>query len=327
MRQIEGGFMKKLYVFSLLVLLTILGGCTQASPKEENASQAKNDKIEIYTTIFPLQDFSEKIGGKYVQVENIVPAGSDAHSYEPTTKTMMKIAKGDAFIYLGTGIEGFTDAVINAVKNEDTEIVKSSEGISLIKSTTTAPEEEEKESEEENEGEESEVDPHVWLDPIRSIQLAENIKNTLVKIKPDQKEYFEENYMALKKELENTDLSFKRMVEDSTNKTFIVAHSAFGYWENYGLKQLGISGLSPSNEPSQKKIEEIIKVAEKEKVRYILFEQNVENRVAEVIKREIGADTLTLHNLEALTEEDIKNKEDYVSIMERNIETLGKALK
>ena len=135
---------KYMSMFIIILLLAILGGCGQSASNKEISLGEDNDneKIQIYTTIFPLQDFSEKIGGKYVQVENIVPAGSDAHSYEPTLKTMTKIAKGDAFIYLGTGIEGFADGVIDAVKNEDTQIVKASEGIRLIKSTEPSDEEE-----------------------------------------------------------------------------------------------------------------------------------------------------------------------------------------
>lgn len=305
-----------------------LGGCSQATQDDQNI-QTDDEKIKIYTTIFPLQDFSEKIGGKFVEVENIVPAGADAHSFEPTTKTMVKIAEGDAFIYLGTGIEGFADAVISAVKNEDTAIVKASEGIHLIEAPESSEDEEEHEGEDEEEhaGEDSDVDPHVWLDPGRSVQLAENIKNALIKIDPSQQEYFEKNYQALKDNLETVDSKFESMAKESQNKTFIVAHSAYGYWEDaYGLKQIGISGLSPSAEPSQKQLEEIIKTAENAEMDYILFEQNVENRVAEVIKRELGAETLTLHNLESLTEEDIQNNEDYISLMNKNIETLKQAL-
>ncbi|MEK3822178.1 metal ABC transporter substrate-binding protein [Cytobacillus sp. FSL W8-0315] len=306
--------------------ILVLGGCSQATQEEKN-TQADDEKLKIYTTIFPLQNFSEKIGGEFVEVENIVPTGSDAHSFEPTTKTMIKIAEGDAFIYLGTGIEGFADAVISAVKNEDTAIVKASEGTPLIGAQKSPEDEHEVENDEAHAGEEGEVDPHVWLDPGRSVQLAENIKNALIKIDPSQQDYFEKNFQALKADLETVDSNFESMVNESKNKTFIVAHSAYGYWEDaYGLKQIGISGLSPSAEPSQKQLEEIIKTAENAELDYILFEQNVENRVAEVIKRELGAETLTLHNLESLTEEDIQNNEDYISLMNKNIETLKQAL-
>lgn len=303
-------------IISILFVFLVLTGCSQSLSRNE--SGIGKEKLNIYTTIFPLQDFSEKIGGKYVQVENIVPTGSDAHSFEPSTKTMVKISEGDAFVYLGTGIEGFTDAVIEAVKNEQTKIVKASEGVALIDSNGIIVKEKTVKGD---------VDPHIWLDPNRAIQLAENIKNVFIEIKPEQEEYFEENFKKLKEELEILDLSFKKMVRESSNKNYIVAHSAFGYWEDaYGLEQIGISGLSPSNEPSQKQLEEIIKAAKKQEIKYILFEQNVENKVAEVLKKEIGAETLTLHNLEALNEEDIKKNEDYISIMEKNIETLRKAL-
>ena len=314
-----------LILFAIGIL--VLGGCSQATQEDKN-NQTDNEKIKIYTTIFPLQDFSEKIGGEFVEVENIVPAGSDAHSFEPTTKTMVKIAEGDAFIYLGTGIEGFADAVISAVKNEETAIVKASEDTPLIGAPKSSEDELEEENDEEHAEEGGDVDPHVWLDPGRSVQLAENIKNALIKINPSQQDYFEKNFQTLKANLEAVDSKFENMVKESKNKTFVVAHSAYGYWEDaYGLKQIGISGLSPSAEPSQKQLAEIIKTAEKAELDYILFEQNVETRVAEVIKREIGAETLTIHNLESLTEEDIQNNEDYISLMNKNIETLKLALK
>ena len=157
--------MKNIYVSMLMIMLLLIlfGGCSQsqsASEKKESViEQTSNDKIQIYTTIFPLQDFAKKIGGKYVEVENIVPTGTDAHSFEPTMKTMVKIAEGDAFIYLGTGIEGFADAVIDAVKEEDTKILKTSEGINLIKGEGAQGHDEE---DEEVHSEEEEVDPHVW---------------------------------------------------------------------------------------------------------------------------------------------------------------------
>ncbi|MED1907653.1 metal ABC transporter substrate-binding protein [Cytobacillus firmus] len=165
---------KSIWLILFAIGILVLGGCNKATQEDKNI-QTDDEKIKIYTTIFPLADFVEKIGGEFVQVENIVPAGSDAHSFEPTTKTMVKIADGDAFIYLGTGIEGFADAVINAVKNEDTAIVKASEGIPLIGSSDSSKDEQhEEENNEEHAGEEGDdVDPHVWLDPGRSVQLAE----------------------------------------------------------------------------------------------------------------------------------------------------------
>ena len=57
-----------------------------------------------------------------------------------------------------------------------------------------------------------------------------------------------------------------------------------------------------------------------------IFDQNLKPKVSTLVKNEVGAQALTLHNLESLTKNDVKNKEDYFSIMQHNIDTLKKAL-
>lgn len=264
-------------LFFISIIGSLLAACSSSSSnKEINKNQAKDSSsvLNIYTTIYTLQDFTEKIGGDHVKVSNIVPTGSDAHSFEPTAKTMIKISEGSAFIYMGTGIEGFSDAVVDAVGEEKVKIVKAGEGIKLIDSLNSEDDHEGKngENEEDHQEEQGNKDPHVWIDPIRSIQLAENIKNALVNLKPEAKKEFEKNYSTLKEKLENLDLKFKKMVKEEPKNKFIVSHAAYGYWAyRYNLNQIGISGLSPTDEPSQKELQEIIEIA---KVIYPIFSLN-----------------------------------------------------
>ncbi len=157
--------------------------------------------------------------------------------------------------------------------------------------------------------------------------MAENIKEALVEVNPEESETFENNFEELQQELETLHEEFEAMVEAADKDTFIVSHAGYGYWEQrYGLNQLGISGLSPTNEPSQKQLEEIIQYAEDHDIEYVMFEQNITPQVAEVVQDEVGAEALLLHNLEALVEEDEENEEDYFSLMRRNIENLETAL-
>lgn len=319
-------------LLSFLTVLFVLAACSSTTSTESNDKNT-SDKLQIYTTIYPLQYFTERIGGDYVSTENLVPPGADAHNVEVTTKTMINVAEGDAFIYTGTGVEGFADTIMKSLENEDVAIVNSTEKVSFIGATEThahhedAHEEHDEEhhpeetvgEHEEHEGHTTpDKDPHVWLDPIRSITIAENIKNALVELKPERKKEFEDNFSALKYELEDLDTEFKIMVDSSKTKTFVVSHSAYGYWEDvYGLKQIGISGLSPTNEPSQKQLSTIIDLVQDNGLKYIFFEQNLENKVAEIVKNETGTEALTLHNLEAITDENIKKSEDYLFIMRR----------
>lgn len=327
---------------SVLSLSLMLTGCGSKEVIKTERNKEKNS-LTVYTTIYPLEDFTKKIGGSYVEVKSIYPPNVDAHSFEPSTKDMVALANSDLFIYTGVGIEGFAEEAAEALKKENVEILLAAEGIELIESTHSEEEHHEEESTQtEEHGDESEtsehshteeehehgdVDPHVWLDPLLSINLANNIKNSLSELMPEHASEFEANFNQLKSNLENLDQEFKQTVEGSNTKHILVAHSAYGYWEKrYGIIEIPISGLSPTQEPSQKGLQEIITESTEHNIRYVIFEQNVSPKVAEVIQKEIGAESLILHNLEAVTEDDIKQKEDYFSIMRKNLATIKTAL-
>ncbi len=165
------------------------------------------------------------------------------------------------------------------------------------------------------------------MDPLLSIELAENIKNAFVDVKPEQADLFESNFEQLKEELNTLHQEFEKMAKEAEKNTFIVSHAGYGYWEQrYGLHQVGITGLTGTNEPSHKQIQDIIQLVEENDINYIMFEQNIPSKISEVVQVETNTDALTLHNLEVLTQEDINNKEDYFSLMQQNIQVLEQAL-
>lgn len=328
---------RKTLAFMTSMILFLVACGNEETSTNETAENNGEDKLRVYTTIYPFQYFTERVGGEYISVENIVPPGSDAHTVEIKTQEMMQLAEGDAFIYSGIGLEPFANAVIDAVKDEKVQVVKATENVDFIDTKENPPAEEEdvagnehnnevKEDGQDEHGSETDVDPHVWLDPSRSITIAENIKNALVQLDPENKGAFEENFSVLKRDLEVLDADFKEMTANAKNKTFIVSHSAYGYWDDtYGLKQIGISGLSPTDEPSQSDLVEIIDLVKENELKYIYFEPNLTNKIAEMVQNETGIQTLMLYNLESLTKENIESGEDYLSIMKRNIEALDQS--
>lgn len=344
----------------MLFISSILIGCnsngdTSSSQSTEQATDSET--LKIYTTLYPLEDFTKKIGGDLVEVENVIPPGADAHTYEPSTKDMVNIAEADGFIYSGVGFESFAETVQESLKDEDVSFISAGEGIELLEGhdetehsndeATTEDEhaheeattedghahdetehaDEEASQEEEHAHDHGDTDPHIWIDPILSIQLAENIKNALTELHPDGKETFEENFEALKTQLTELDQSFSEVISNASKKEILVSHAAYGYWESrYGIEQISVLGLSPTQEPSQKELQTIIETAKEHDINYIIFESNVSSNVTDIVQSEIKAEALTLNNLETLTDEDISNNEDYFSIMKKNLDTLEKAL-
>jgi zinc transport system substrate-binding protein len=144
---------------------------------------------------------------------------------------------------------------------------------------------------------------------------------------PQNKETFNQNYQQLANELDQLHSEFESTIQDAKHRNILVTHAAFSYWEQrYGIEQISISGLSTTNEPTQRELEEIITLSDDLGLHYILFEQNVQSKLAEIVQEEIGARALPVHNLGVLTKENIKDKETYFSLMEQNLESLKKAL-
>ncbi len=325
------------FIFIILIA-TFLSGCQG----ESSDTSQESDKLSIYTTVYPLQYFTERIGGDLVNVKSIYPNGADEHSYEPSQKDMIDLADSDLFFYIGLGLEGFVSKAEEALKNENVTLVATAEHITFEEHEEESTEEhaheetteehaeeteEEHAHEEEDEHNHGDVDPHVWLDPVYSISLAEEIKEQLLEKLPDHKEQIEENFAALEKELHQLNDEFTEVTSTAKHKEFLVSHAAFGYWsERYGLEQISVSGLASTNEPTQKELENIIAEAEEHDLHYIFFEQNVSSKLTEIVQKEIGAEPLTLHNLSTLTDEDVKEERTYFTIMKDNIEALQTAL-
>ncbi|EZH66490.1 adhesion protein Adp [Bacillaceae bacterium JMAK1] len=178
-----------------------------------------------------------------------------------------------------------------------------------------------------HDGQSGAIDPHVFLDPIYSIELAENITNQLIELRPEHEEDFVQNYESLKADLEQLDASLQSTIDNADHNQIIVSHAAYGYWEDrYGIEQLSIHGLSSTQEPSQSELTSIVEAARENNLSYVVFENNVSSTISEVIQSEIGAESLVLRNMESISQEDFEAGEDYVSMMEMNIETLEIAL-
>lgn len=329
----------------LLLLLIFLVSCSTPETDRLNSEiDSENEVLQIYTTLYPLVDFTKKIGGELVEVVSIIPPGVDTHSFEPSTKTMIEIAEADAFIFSSDNMEQYAAKIAESLNNENVIMVEAADGIEMIEhdhihseADSTHQEDGYAEEdgdhegdahvEEEHEHAHGDFDPHVWIDPILAITLAENIKDTLVELRPNAKDQFEENFQSLKVQLEQLDREFHEMIEQKSDPKILVSHAAYGYWErNYGIKQIAVAGLSPTNEPSQKQLEEIIQTAKENNIKYVIFEKNITAKITEIVKNELKADALYLHNLANLTDEDIKNNEDYFSLMRKNIETLDQTM-
>ncbi len=296
-----------------------------------DSSTSDDKKTEIYTSTFATAAIAREIGGDQVNVKMIVPPGADPHSYEPTSKQLTEIAKGDLFLLTGTTLEPYSKKIQESLKGTDVRFIETSKDVTLLESDATLHAHEEEGHTEDEQAHEEEghdhgkYDPHVWLDPVNAKAMARSITVALSKEVPKDKATFEKNLKAFDQQADALDKEFKQAVADGSKKELLVTHAAYGYLaERYGFTQLPIAGISPSDEPSQKQLAALVKEARMHDLKYVAFEETVSPKVARVIQKEIGAKSVTIHNLESVTKS--QQNSSYFKLMEENVQTLKQAL-
>ncbi len=284
-----------LVVFVLITMLTVLSGCTESSV---NSTQ----KINVITSFYPLYEIVKKIGGEKVTIRNIVPAGAEPHEYEPTPKDIVALNEADLVVVNGLGLEPWAKKALTELPGE-VKILNLSEALNASS------------------------DPHIWLDPVNFSKEVQFVAQKLSEIEPAEAPVFQENAQKFTKELQELDQAFKGGLNACGTNDFVTNHAAFGYLaKRYNLNMIAISGLSPEAEPSPKEMAELSETIRQKKIKFILTESLVSPKIADTLANETGAQTLILNPLEGLTDEEIAQGKNYVTVMRDNLKNLQTAM-
>jgi len=316
-----------LMVFIFIVVL--LCGCQQVKPAAEDG----DSKLQVAVTIYPLAEFARGIVGDRATVTQIIPPGSEPHHWEPAPSDMQTIYKTDVFIYHGAGMESWADKILPELKDRKVKVIKATEKISLL----TYAEEEKlgitnflraSKTEGLQEGEhEGKYDPHVWLDPVLAKDMVTFMAEEIAAVDQENADYYKHNAQLLVDKLDQLDQEYTEAVALFQHRDIVVSHAAFGYLAyRYGLCQIPVLGITPEQEPDAATLARMIDFSRHQNIKYIFYEATASPRIAETIAQEIGVETLVLHPIGALTQEDINKGYDYFALMRQNLENLKKAL-
>ncbi|QIH78352.1 zinc ABC transporter solute-binding protein [Macrococcoides canis] len=309
--------MKKYFSLLMVMVLMLLSACGSAETDKEEG------KLKVYTTVFPYKSMIEQIGGEHVDVQSIYPKGIDIHTFEPTQKDSLRVAKSELFIYSGKDLDPVGAKIANIAKDK-TKVVSLEDAIK--ESDLLAGEEHEHEHEDEHEGHNHGAhDPHIWLDPVLNKSFAKMIKDELVAQDEKHKKTYEENYNKLIKDIDDIDNKLKAVTKNKKHDTVYISHDSLGYLAHrYGFKQEGVSGMN-NEEPSQSDIINMINNIDKSNASVILYEQNIPSKTTDIIKNKTNAKTEKFHNMAVLTKNDNGNI-TYQQLMENNIKAIDEAL-
>lgn len=331
--------MKKiLAIFLSILMLTSCATKPENKENKEGTSTKEEGKKVVYTSFYPIEFATKEIVKDKMEVKSVIPAGVEVHDWEPSLKDMENLKESKLVLINGLELESWIEDAKKVVDND--KIVDLSDGIDLIKADEDDhdhdhEDEDEHDNEDEHDHEEGEhhhhhgeYDPHVWLS-LRNFQIvSKNIYEAVSKIDTENKEFYEKNFEELKNKLDELDKKYLSDFENYKGKHIIVPHEAFGYMaRDYNLVQIPIENLTSDSEPDLKTIANIVDTAKSEGIKTVFYEGEDSGKVPQTIAKEIGGKAMPIHTLEFITDEQEKNGENYLTMMEENFKNILESFK
>ena len=265
-------------------------------------------QLKVLASFYPLYEFTKIVGGERIDVSIIIPPGIEPHEWEPTIQDLQKMQSADMIVINGVDFEPWITRLVSV--NHDILILDTSNGIPLL------------EKDKHVFNNKIQNDPHIWLDPVLAKKQIQNIANGLIKIDPQNADYYQENANAYTTKLILLDNKIRNDLSVCLKKDFLAFHDAFSYFaKEYDLNQNTIIGINPSEEPTAVTLQQIVQKAQNLDLHIIFTEEAVNPRVSEVIADEIGGKVLTLSPIEIH-----EKNSNYIKRMEQNLSNLKEEL-
>lgn len=296
-----------------LVMVMVLAGClalVTGCGSGGFSAAASASGLNIQASFYPLEWIAEQVGGDLVTVSGLTPPGAEPHDLELSPQDVAAISDADLVVYLSD----FQAAVDDAVAQETDGTAFDAADYTDLDLTFTPIEEGARTGE-------GSTDPHFWLDPMKLAEVADGLAARLGEVDSEHASRFAANATTLRTELETLDGELRGGLANCENDALVTSHNAFGYLADaYGLMQVGITGLTPEEEPSASRLGEIATYVEEHHVQTIYFETLVSPEIADTVASEAGVDTAVLDPLEGLS--DASAGADYLEVMRSNLATL-----
>lgn len=280
--------MKKVVCIVLLISIFLTTGCLKRDDMED---------INIITTIYPIEYVTKRLYGDSSNISSVYPRSVNINNYEMTKKQIKDYSSYDLFIYNGESMERqYATSMLN--NNKSLKIIDASYGLDVVNASSD-----------------------IWLNPSNILMIGQNIKQELSEYIKSHYiiEKIENEYNLLKVDISELETELKRTADNSKDKRIISYDESLLFLEKYGFK---VINLTESGKNKDNNIELAKSLINNGNVSYLFVNEYQEDN--DLIKQivNLGVKKEVFKIMTTISEEDINNNEDYLSIMNTNIAKL-----
>jgi zinc transport system substrate-binding protein len=308
--------MRMTVLISLAMIL--LAGCEQQSAKssEMGGSAKSADGRTILTTFYPTEYLIGRIAGEGFTVVNPCPPDADPAYWQPDAETLLKYQQADLIVVNGANFEKWvSQATLPKERLVDT-TAKLRDPLIELKATVTH---------QHGSGEHSHtgIDGHTWVDPLTAAEQALAIHAALVKKWPEAKETFDANLAELQADLKALGTRYAELSQSLTDMPLVCNHPAYNYLaRRYGWN-LETFYFEPEELPGQEELKRLEDYLTRQPAKWMLWESAPTDEVAGVFRERFGLEPVEVSPGESLDAEQREAGEDFLSIMNANVDSLS----
>ena len=292
--------MKKRIILILIMTLTLLSGC------KLNIDTDSMKDIKVYTTIYPIRYLIDSLYGTNSTIYSIYPSGVEPKDFQISDKKLEEYSQADLVVF--NSLDKERDYAVKMInKNKKLKIIDVSMGMTYDNDVA-----------------------ELWLNPYNYLMMAQNTKNGLLEyisnpylITNDEGTGVEDKYEALKYDLSRLDADIKETISLSSYDTIVVDNDVFNFLSKYNLN---VISLEEDDKLTDIKINEVKKLINEGKIKYIYSSKTETNNTCKKLIEDYGVELVTFNTMETVDGGITNSNENYVTVMNNNLELLNKEL-
>ena len=310
--------MPKPYLTAWAAVLTVsLLGCASGTGDSQNAAQ----KPVVASSVSPITNLVQNVGGEDIRLIGLVPEGSDSHTFEPAPSVARALSEADLVFVNGVGLEEPILRLAGANLKRGARVV--SLGDTILKTEEPIYDFSFPRSG-------GRPNPHLWTNPPYARLYVEEILQSLASESIyKERRGWANNEERLQDRIEELDAA-ARAATDSIpprDRKLLTYHDSFPYFaRQYGWQIVGAIQPSDFSEPKAGEVAELIEQIKRENVRAIFGSEVFPSPVLEQIARETGARYVDELRDDDLPGEPGDDEHSYVGLIRFDLITIVEAL-
>ena len=272
--------MIKKLILTVIPLALLLGGVLNFVNHHKSADQQSSNQLRVVTTNSILEDMVRQVAGDKVALHSIVARGVDPHEYEPKPTDISETTQADVIFHNGLNLETggsgwFSKLIKTAHKKDREQVFEASDAVTPLYLTTN----------------QSEQDPHAWLDLGNGIRYVETITAVLKAKDPKHANYYQERSDTYLAKLKKLDAAAKEKFLDIPEKQrlLVTSEGAFKYFSKaYHVIPAYIWEINTESQGTPDQRAEVLSKIKASEVKGLFVETSVSPKSMEQVSKETG---------------------------------------